>query len=126
MDRGNTTAFENPFFTDKVSTGLVLQNQQAWELLMVVDRSIWEVFLAGGQRSATQTYFSRGLLDEVEVSVQGLNEGAEVRVQVWELKSTWEGEEGSGGVVMGNATVGGRDGQVVRRGSVGGGGGVFW
>ncbi|KPI43568.1 Extracellular exo-inulinase [Cyphellophora attinorum] len=97
MDRGNTTAFDNPFFTDKVSTALVLQD--AWELLMVVDRSVWEVFLLGGERSATQTFFAEGMMNEVEVSVAALNEGSVVSVKVWELKSTWaEMEEGMGDV----------------------------
>lgn len=102
MDRGNTTGFDNMYFTDKVSTGLVLSD--SWELLMVVDRSLWEVFLMGGEKSATQTYFPKGLLDEVEVSVGGINAAAEVSIGVWELDSAWASEAGDDGVVRGNTT----------------------
>ena len=108
MDRGQTTGFENPFFTDKVSTGLALDDH--WEMLMVVDRSVWEVFLMGGERSATQTYFPRGMLDEVEVQVGGLNDAATVSVAIWELDSVWQ--VGSDGLVSGNSTTGA---QQVRR-----------
>ncbi|ETN43524.1 uncharacterized protein HMPREF1541_02683 [Cyphellophora europaea CBS 101466] len=112
MDRGNTTAFSNPFFTDKVSAGLVLGD--SWQMLMVVDRSVWEVFLMGGERSATQTFFPKGLLDEVEIDVGGINEGAGVSVGVWELDSAWASEASEDGIVGGNATAD-HGGQRVRR-----------
>lgn len=118
MDRGGVKGFENPYFADKVSTGLVLGTE--WELLMVVDRSIWEVFLLGGERSATLTYFAEGLLDEVEVRVQGLNDDAEVSVAIWELDSAWAEMEDGMGVVQGNVT--GSNAQVVKRTEAGGGG----
>lgn len=118
MDRGNTSAFENVYFADKVSVGLVLSD--SWEMLMVVDRSVWEVFLMGGEKSATQTFFPRGLLDEVEVSVGGINEAAEVTVAVWELDSAWASEAGGDGVVRGNGTS--NEAQKVKRA----GGRDFW
>ena len=61
MDRGETNGFDNVFFPDEVSTGLV--SEERWDLTMIVDRSVWEVFLMGGQRSATQTFYSKGVLD---------------------------------------------------------------
>jgi beta-fructofuranosidase len=113
MDRGNTTAFENVFFTNRVSVGLVLED--AWEMLMVVDRSVWEVFLMSGQKSATQTFFASGLLDEVEVSVDGLNEAANISVAVWELESAWASGADDEGIVQGNTTSTGSQ-QVKRSG----------
>ncbi|KAF2667489.1 beta-fructofuranosidase [Microthyrium microscopicum] len=56
LDRGKTKGFENPFFTDKVSTTDIVGN--SWSAEVVIDRSILEVFLDGGTRSATQTFFS--------------------------------------------------------------------
>ena len=103
MNRGETNGFDNVFYTDKVSTGLVLDER--WDLTMIVDRSLWEVFLMGGQRSATQTFYSKGVLDTVTVAATDLNEGAQVSVTVRELKSTWTGQEDGMGVVTGNDTM---------------------
>jgi beta-fructofuranosidase len=109
LDRGRSGwGQENPFFTDKVSTSLVLED--TYQLLVVVDRSVIEVFLDGGVRSGTQTFYSDGLMDSVIVSCNGLMEGAEVSVGVWELKSAWADYENGEGVVTGNAT------EVRRRG----------
>ena len=115
MNRGNVSGFDNHYFTDKVSTGLALKEE--WQMLMVVDRSVWEVFLMGGEKSATQTFFPTALLDEVEVSVGGLNEAAEISVGVWELESAWTREADDEGMVSGNNTA-----QRVRRS----GGREFW
>lgn len=118
LDRGNVTGFDNVYFTDKVSTGLALSD--SWEMLMVVDRSVWEVFLMGGEKSATQTFFPTALLDEVEVSIGGLNEDAQISVGVWELASAWGREEDDEGIVSGNNTS--RAFQQVKRS----GGRQFW
>ena len=103
MNRGETNGFDNVFYTDKVSTGLVLDDR--WDLTMIVDRSVWEVFLMGGQRSGTQTFYSRGVLDMVTVVATDLNEEAQVSVTVKELKSTWADQENGMGVVTGNDTM---------------------
>ena len=73
MDRGHTS-FSDAFFTDKVSTALVMED--SWDMLMVVDRSVWEVFLNQGTSSATQTFFPDGALDTIVVRCAGVNAGA--------------------------------------------------
>ena len=103
MNRGETNGFDNVFYTDKVSTGLVLDDR--WDLTVIVDRSVWEVFLMGGQRSGTQTFYSKGMLDTVTIVARDLNEEAQVSVIVRELKSIWTGQEDGMGVVTGNDTM---------------------
>jgi beta-fructofuranosidase len=106
MDRGHTS-FEDVFFTDKVSTTLVMED--SWDMVMVVDRSIWEVFLNQGSSSATMTFFPAGVLDTIVVRTSGVNKGAKVSVSIYELDSAWASEENGNGVVIGNST------QSVRR-----------
>lgn len=106
MDRGHTS-FGDVFFTDKVSTALVMED--SWDMVMVVDRSTWEVFLNQGSSSATMTFFPAGALDTVVVRTSGVNTGAKVSVSVYELDSAWLSEENGNGIVMGNST------QSVRR-----------
>ena len=97
MNRGNTRAFENPFFTGEASTAVVVED--GWDGQVVLDRSLWEVFLLGGTRSATLGYFAEEALDILMVRCAGVNEGAEVSVGVWELDSVWAGEKDSTGAV---------------------------
>ena len=88
VDRGGARGFDNPFFTDKFSTNNLLSNG-SWRLEGVIDRSILEVFLDGGERSATATFFPQQRLDTVLISTEELNEGVEVSVAIWGLKSAW-------------------------------------
>lgn len=112
IDRGNVRGFDNPFFTDKVSVNNPVDpDTGTWRLEAVIDRSLLEVFLDGGQRSATMSFFPEGELDILVVSTLGLNEGVGVSVQVWGLQSAWMMEE----VGMGNGTVVGNLTQVARR-----------
>lgn len=101
MDRG-ATSFSNALFTDKVSTTFVPGN--SWDMLMVVDRSVWEVFLNQGTSSATLTFFPEGAMDTVFVRSSGVNAEAIVSVSVYELESAWKSEENGNGVVSGNST----------------------
>lgn len=86
----------------------------------IIDRSILEVWLDGGRNSATITFFPQGMLDTMELRAGGLNEGVVISVTVQGLKSTWEGQAGSDGMVLGNVTqAGGASGmnstQTVKR-----------
>lgn len=78
-------------------------------MVMVVDRSIWEVFLNQGSSSATMTFFPAGFLDTIVVRTSGVNKGAKVSVSIYELDSAWASEENGNGFVTGNST------QSVRR-----------
>jgi len=104
INRGYIRGFDNPFFTDKFSTANLITNGQ-WRLQGVVDRSILEVFLDGGERSATTTFFPEARLDQLAIATAGLNEGVQVSVAIWGLKSTWAAEANSNGTVLGNNTL---------------------
>ncbi|KAG8629785.1 hypothetical protein KVT40_001404 [Elsinoe batatas] len=88
---------DNPFFTDSFSASGVYGQQGEWRIAGVVDRSVAEVFLNGGQQRE---------LDTVTVSVGGVANGTEVSVALWGLRDTWEGQRDGEGVVRGNTTVG--------------------
>ncbi|MCJ1367149.1 hypothetical protein MMC16_006281 [Acarospora aff. strigata] len=115
IDRGDIRGFDNPFFTDKVSSNNIIGPQGTFMMSGVIDRSILEVFLDGGQRSATQTFFPEGRLDVMLISAGGLNEGVEVSVAAWGLKSTWATEQDMNGTVVGNNTMSGNSTMAMRR-----------
>ncbi|KAL8784224.1 MAG: hypothetical protein Q9213_004116 [Squamulea squamosa] len=113
IDRGYIRGFENPFFTDKFSTNnLVNTDTQTFRLQVVIDRSILEVFLDNGLRSATTTFFAEGLLDTLIISTRELNPGVQVSAEVFGLNSAWAPLENMNGTVAGNVTM---SGQRVRR-----------
>jgi beta-fructofuranosidase len=56
---------------------------------IVVDRSIIEVFLDGGTRSATQTFFPTESLTKLVVMAGGIKYGMEISVEVRALQSAW-------------------------------------
>lgn len=104
MNRGLMRGFENPFFTDKVSTEDL--GSSSWEIQMIVDRSIWEVFLLGGEKSATLTFFPESPLDTIVAQIAGLNDEAVVSVSIWELESAWTiGKSKGGETVRTNKTM---------------------
>ncbi|KAI9654837.1 MAG: hypothetical protein M1829_000733 [Trizodia sp. TS-e1964] len=98
IDRGGIRGFDNPFFTDKFSTNNLLTNGE-WMLEGVIDRTILEVFLDGGERSATTTFFPEHKLDTMLFQTGGLNEGVSASIAVWGLKSAWAAQAGSDGIV---------------------------
>ncbi|KAL8853808.1 MAG: hypothetical protein Q9198_010954, partial [Flavoplaca austrocitrina] len=86
IDRGYIRRFENPFFTDKFSTNnLINTDTQTFRLQVVIDRSILEVFLDNGLRSATTTFFAEGMLDTLLISTRELNPGVQVSAEVFGL-----------------------------------------
>jgi beta-fructofuranosidase len=88
LDRGDLGGFENPFFTDKFSTNNLITDG-TWSVEGVLDRSLLEVFLDGGNQSATITHFPTHRLDSVLISTGELNPGVQVSAAVWGLKSAW-------------------------------------
>lgn len=74
---------------DKLSVALPVEKSGVFLLEGILDRSIFEVFLNEGDRSATSTFFPEGPLDTLTISAQGLDEGVKVEVLVWSLKSGW-------------------------------------
>lgn len=107
LDRGRTDGFQNPFFNDKFSaTGLYNQDDGSWRLAGIFDRSIIEIFLNGGELSATSVFFPTQPLDTMILRVGGLNSSAKASVAVWALKATWLKQADSNGTVYGNVTEG--------------------
>ena len=105
VDRGHIRGFDNPFFVDKFSvTNLVNKDTQTFRLQGVIDRSILEVFLDNGLRSATSTFFPQGELDTVIIATKGLNPGVKVEIGIWGLKSAWKSQANAHGTVEGNVT----------------------
>lgn len=87
INRGYIRGFDNPFFTDKFSTNnLVSKDTQTFRLQVVIDRSILEVFLDNGLRSATNTFFPEGELDTLIISTAGLSPGVQVSADVYGLE----------------------------------------
>jgi beta-fructofuranosidase len=115
LNRGNIRGFDNPYFTDKFSTGHPLNTSSGLlRLNGVIDRSIFEVFLDDGERSATITFFPEQPLDTMIIKSGGLNEGMKVKAEVWGLESAWASEANDKGTVVGNVTR-----QVVKRDRIG-------
>ncbi|KAH5154232.1 hypothetical protein HBI38_095830 [Parastagonospora nodorum] len=100
LDRGETDGFKNPFFTDKFSaTGLFNPAEGSWKLSGVIDRSIIEIFLNGGELSATSVFFPSAPLDTMEVATTGLHPDAKVSVGVWALQAAWLNQADANGIV---------------------------
>ena len=108
INRGGIKGFDNPFFTDKLSTNNIINSNGTWTVMGVIDRSILEVFLDGGDRSATNTFFPQEPLDTMTFGTEELNAGVQVTLTVRSLKSTWQSQENVNGTVVGNATMPGR------------------
>ncbi|KAH7071110.1 invertase precursor [Paraphoma chrysanthemicola] len=107
LDRGHTDGFPNIFFTDKFSTtGLYNEAEGAWRLSGIIDRSIIEIFINGGELSASSLFFPTQPLDTVELKIAGLNSTATASVAVWSLKAAWSDQADANGIVRGNVTTG--------------------
>lgn len=102
LDRGGIDGFDNPFFTDKFSTNALTKPDGIFMLEGVIDRTILEVFLNGGQSSATTTFFPNGPLSLLTITAAELNENLGVSLGVWVLKSAWADQASSDGIVYGN------------------------
>ena len=106
LDRGHTEGLvSNPFFNGKFSQSGLYDGNGSWNLTDIVDRSIIEVFLNGGQLSATSVFFPTQPLDLMILRVAGLNDIASVSVGVWGLKAAWLDQANANGTVLGNLTT---------------------
>lgn len=103
LDRSAIHGFQNPFYTGKFSTASITGD--SWNLQAILDRSVFELFLLGGQQSATLSLFPEKPLDTIRVAATGMNPGASVSVAVWSLESTWKAKENAQGVVLDNVTA---------------------
>jgi beta-fructofuranosidase len=76
-----------------------------WKMLAVFDRSIFEVFLLGGEQKATITIFPEYALDTLIAKTAGLNMGAKVGVAAWAFEGGWKVYENATGTVVENVTM---------------------
>ncbi|EDU43975.1 SacC Beta-fructosidase levanase invertase [Pyrenophora tritici-repentis] len=108
LDRSRTEGYQSPFFNDKFSaTGLYNEADGSWKISAIMDRSIIELFLNGGELSATSLCYPTTPLDTLMVRVSGLNQTATASVGVWALKAAWLDQADVNGTVSGNTTHGG-------------------
>jgi beta-fructofuranosidase len=106
LDRGDTDGFSSPFFNDKFSaTGLFNPDDGSWRMSGIIDRSIIEIFLNGGELSATSVFFPNNPLDTMALRTSGLNGNATASVGVWALKAAWLDQANVNGTVPSNATL---------------------
>jgi beta-fructofuranosidase len=105
IDRGHTYGFDNPYFTDKFSTNGVYGDEGTWTMSGVIDRTIMENFLNGGEQSATNTFYPMQPLDTMRLAAAGISQGAKVSVGVWALEDAWAQQANSNGTVYGNGTA---------------------
>ncbi|PSN61470.1 hypothetical protein BS50DRAFT_578471 [Corynespora cassiicola Philippines] len=107
LDRGKTDGFpNNPYFSDKFSATGLYDGEGSWTLSGIMDRSIIEMFLNGGEISASSVFFPTEPLDTMILRVAGLNESATASVGVWALKAAWADQGDVNGTVVGNVTEG--------------------
>jgi beta-fructofuranosidase len=112
LSRQNILGFgqKNPYFTHNFTIANPINEEGTFMLEGVIDRSILEMFLDGGRNAATVTFYPEGILDTLEVRAGGLNEGVDVSVAVWGLKSAWASTASPDGMVYGNLMT-----QMMRR-----------
>jgi beta-fructofuranosidase len=106
LDRGRSSSWSNPFFTDKFSYSGLYDGNGAWRLSGIIDRSIIELFVNEGEATATSVFFPTQPLDFMTLSVKGLHESATASVGVWGLRAPWLDEADVNGTVVGNVTIG--------------------
>lgn len=106
IDRSGVRGFDNVFFTDKVSTNNPVSADGTWSMVGVIDRSIFEVFLDGGERSGTVSFYPKEPLTLFSLAAVDILPGMDISVEVRAIDSAWARFENEVGTVLGNVTVG--------------------
>jgi beta-fructofuranosidase len=70
----------------------------------VIDRTIFEVFLDGGERSATTTFFPNEPLTQLTIGANNIQDGMAISISVHAIKSAWADLANEDGTVVGNVT----------------------
>ena len=98
---------ENPYWTDKFSVNGIYSGSEngTWAISGILDRTILELFVNGGEQSGTVTFFPDYPLDTLRIGANGIPEGAGVSVAVWGLKDAWASQANDDGLVLGNTTT---------------------
>ncbi|MCJ1477553.1 hypothetical protein MMC13_006225 [Lambiella insularis] len=98
LSRASTYGFSNPFYTKDFSATAPVSvasgnSGGTWSMQVVLDRSLVEVYLNGGQRVGTMVYFAEGEMDTLVVAARGVPKGVTVGVEIWGLKGIWDVEQ---------------------------------
>jgi beta-fructofuranosidase len=101
IDRSDIEGFNNDEIKQPFSFSV--PSSDSFVLEGFIDRSILELYVAGGLRATSSTFFPNSSLDTLDIFVQGMN----VTVEVWELESAWATMASSDGIVYGNRTTSG-------------------
>ncbi|WRT63773.1 uncharacterized protein IL334_000698 [Kwoniella shivajii] len=86
LDRGKTSGFDSPLFTDKFS---VSQVSPAKRITGVMDRSLFEVYVDDGAVVGTMDVYPTEPLTKFTISTGDLPEGAQITFSAWEIQDTW-------------------------------------
>ncbi|KAI9695378.1 MAG: hypothetical protein M1820_008673 [Bogoriella megaspora] len=105
ISRQHIYGFENPFFTDKFSVTGQNSGEGTWAVSGVIDRTIFEVFVNGGQESGTMVFYPTSPLDQMSIGAAKIPTGANVSVAVYALDDAWARYEDANRTVAGNVTV---------------------
>ena len=108
VSRRNTAwGADHPYFTDKFSSSGIYTggNNGTWSISGILDRTILELFVNGGEQSATVVFYPNYPLDTLRLGARDLPEGADASFAVWALKDNWAGQADSDGIVLGNTTA---------------------
>ncbi|EJD45967.1 hypothetical protein AURDEDRAFT_63786 [Auricularia subglabra TFB-10046 SS5] len=89
LDRGNTHGFSHPDFTSTFTTSVSPDELGTWRASGIIDRSVMEVFINGGQHVATTTFYPTAPLTQFVAKSAGLPDGVNINVTVWGLESIW-------------------------------------
>ncbi|QDS74267.1 hypothetical protein FKW77_003232 [Venturia effusa] len=106
IDRSGIRGFDNVFFTDKFSTNNPISADGTWCMVGVIDRSILEVFLDGGERSGTVSFYPTQPLTTMSLHAANILPEMKIAVEVRALKSAWaKPEEAEEMTMTGNVTA---------------------
>lgn len=87
VDRGGVRGWDSIYNTNRFSAALLVED--SFDLQVVIDRSILEMFTLEGEKSATLVYYPEAMLDSVTVTTGGLNQDVQVSASVHSLQGTW-------------------------------------
>jgi beta-fructofuranosidase len=89
INRGAIRGFTNDLFDPEFTTPVTSFPDGIFSFSAVIDRSILEVFLNGGEQSATSVFYPIEILDRLEIVARDLDSDITASAEVWSLKSTW-------------------------------------
>ncbi|KAG5923779.1 hypothetical protein E4U42_004845 [Claviceps africana] len=104
VDRGGVRALDWGLFTNSHSTNSYYKADGTWSMSGVLDRSILEVFLNGGEDSGSILYYANAPLTVMNVGTKQVSASVRVSLRVVAVKSAWAKMASPDGLVYGNQT----------------------